>query len=459
MTDSGRVRRTPLASILRRSVFIREAGALGTAQLAGLVAMLVQVTVVARLLGPRGYGVLGLLLTYPSVLYTFLDARSSDAVVKYLGEFDAKGDLPAALALPKLAYTIDAVVALITFLLVSSTAVWAEHHVIKAPGTAPLLVVYGLAILLASPLATSRGILAHFRQFSTLAKLQAFGTCTRTGLVIVFVALGFGVAGAIWGSAVGLVVEGWAGAVFASREVRTKLGSSWRTARQSSLRAQRKGIFTFIFYTDLSSLVGVFVKQADLVILGFFRGPTDVGYYRLARSIASLADNLVIPLQSVVYPRFSYHSGLNDVGALRQSSRRYLLFVGLPLAGVALLALPFMPVAIKAVAGTEYIPAVGLAQLLVIGAAAWLALFWVRPLLFALGWARFYLVNSIVVVAICLLAFLVLTPSWGATGMALSKGFILGVGGNVAALVYLSAKIRRLPPEGTRADVRTVLSP
>ncbi len=435
-------RRRALLSLALKSPFMREAGALGTAQVAGLIAMVVQLTVVARLLGPRSYGVLGLLLTYPSVVYTFLDARSSEAVVKYLGEFDAKGDTGAALAVPKLAYSIDGLVALLTFVLVASTAAWAQDKVIKVPGTAPLLVIYGIAIVLASPLGTSRGILSHFRCFKTLATVQIVGTLARTALVVVLVALGFGVTGAIWGSAVGLVIEGWSSALVASREVRKNFGSSWRTAAHSSLRGQRRRILNFIFYTDLSSLVGVFVKQADLVILGFFRGPSEVGYYRLARSIASLADNIAIPLQAVVYPRFSRLSGLDDLRSLRKASRRYFVLVGLPLSAMALLALPFMGLAVETVAGRQYRPAVGLAQLLVVGAAAWLALFWGRPLLFALGWARFYFLNSVLFAAVGLGAYLVLTPAWGAAGMALAKGLILGVGGNVSVLLYLSAKTK-----------------
>ena len=63
---------------------------LTVANLAGAALSLIQGVLIARWLGPESYGVAALVMSYPDLVYTFFDARSSDASVKYLGEFHAR---------------------------------------------------------------------------------------------------------------------------------------------------------------------------------------------------------------------------------------------------------------------------------------------------------------------------------------------------------------------------------
>ncbi|MFZ8853885.1 MAG: lipopolysaccharide biosynthesis protein, partial [Armatimonadota bacterium] len=72
--------------------FVRHVGVLTVANGVGAVLSFVQGILVARWLGPELYGVAALVMSIPSLVYTFFDARSAEASVKFLSEFDARGE-------------------------------------------------------------------------------------------------------------------------------------------------------------------------------------------------------------------------------------------------------------------------------------------------------------------------------------------------------------------------------
>jgi O-antigen/teichoic acid export membrane protein len=75
-----------------RRPFVRHVGVLTVANGVGAVLSVVQGILVARWLGPELYGVAALVMSVPSLVYTFFDARSAEASVKFLSEFDARGE-------------------------------------------------------------------------------------------------------------------------------------------------------------------------------------------------------------------------------------------------------------------------------------------------------------------------------------------------------------------------------
>ena len=82
--------------------FVRDVGVLTIGNGVAAVLSFTQTILVARWLGPELYGVAALVMSYPSLVYTFFDARSSEVSVKYLSEFHARGEHERALAMCKL---------------------------------------------------------------------------------------------------------------------------------------------------------------------------------------------------------------------------------------------------------------------------------------------------------------------------------------------------------------------
>jgi len=400
------------------SRFLRQVGALWTAQVVVAAAVVVQGILVARWLGPRAFGVGALIVAVPSLVFTFMDARASEAAVRYLGEFHERDDSTHALAFCKLGMGLDLTAATVTLVIVAAAAPWAAHHVVHDGSAVGLLLLYAFAMVLRAPAATSEAVLITLTRFRRLAALQSSLAVARAALVIALVGSGHGIAGLIWGTAAGLAIEGMVMVSAASLASRRSWGGDWWSAHVSLLRDRTKEIAHFVLWSDAGSLLGVVAKQLDVVLVGAFSGATIAGYYGLARSVGSLGGFVVSPLQSVLYQRFSKLRGAGDRAALAQAARRAALWVAAPLAAAGLLSLPLVPWALTHLAGPDYRPAVGLAEVMVLLNVTWFGFLWVRPLVLTLGEVRLWAVTGLGVAVFSLVGFLLLIPPFDAMGAA-----------------------------------------
>mgnify|MGYP001791521520 CR=1 FL=1 len=139
--------------------FIRDVGVLTIANLVGAVLSFAQGILVARWLGPQLYGVAALVMSYPGLVFTFFDTRSSEASVKYLSEFHTQGNREGALAICKLGYIIDFAIGFIAFLVILLTANWSAREIVHRPEVSGLIVIYAAVFIPRGLIGTSRAVL------------------------------------------------------------------------------------------------------------------------------------------------------------------------------------------------------------------------------------------------------------------------------------------------------------
>ena len=434
-------------SILSRP-FARNVGALTVANGVRVVLSFVQGILVARWLGPELYGVAALVMSVPSIVYTFFDARSAEASVKFLSEFDAKGERERALAMCKAGYAVDFVIAGMALLVVLLLAPWAAKSVVKRPETGWLIILYGSAFLPRALTGTSYAVLATLGRFPTIAFVNMLTDILRIGLVVSLIALGWEVAGVVWGNAIAMAVTGLLYGASAYGLAKSQWGRSWLFADWAYLKGRWKEILAFLVFNDLNALLGMIPKQLDVVILGYFRNPMEVGYYKLAKSLAGTVGYVVGPLQSVVYPEFAKLRGIGDMKALRQKIHKLALQVGLPLAAVTAFGIIPLPLIVLALLGQSYDPAVPAAQLLLIGYAIWLGFFWLKPIYFAHGAIKQWSLVIGTFSLAALVGWLLIVPFYGYIGMSIwwttSVALVyVGLGVNVYYVQF--ADSRRIP--------------
>ena len=423
-----------------RSRFIQNVGVLMASNFVRAVLSLAQGIFVARWLGPEAYGIAALVMTYPALVHTFFDARSSELSVKYLSEFHARGERNPVLAMCKLGYAVDFGIAGLTFLLVLSTANWAAVHVAHRPETVGLISIYAAAFLPYGLVGTSYAVLATVGNFRVIAAIVVLTEVLRVALVVGMVVAGWGVSGVVWGNAIAMVVTGLFYGLIAFGQIKRTWSASWLQGDWSFLKERRSEIFSFLVYNDLNSLLGMIPKQLDVILLGYFRSPTEVGYYRLAKSLANTVAYLVDPLQSVSYPELARLWGLRTQQALREKVWKLALRIGVPLGLGVLLAIPLVPFILTTLVGQAYRPAVVASQVLLIGSAIWLTFFWLRPIYMAQGRVRHWLSISAAVVTLSVVAYPVMIWQWGYIGLS-----IWGAVGNLLhhslALWFLGVKV------------------
>jgi O-antigen/teichoic acid export membrane protein len=171
-------------------------------------------------------------------------------------------------------------------------------------------------------------------------------------------------------------------------------------------------------------------KELDAVVLGYFRNPAEVGYYKLAKSMSAVGNYLILPLQSVTYVELARLESLGYKQALLQRVRSMTIWIGLPSGLGLLVGAGFMPFVLPFLVGDIYLPAVHATQLLFIASTIALVFFWLRPLYLAKGLVRqLFLISSSVTIVFALF-YPVVVMKWGymgASGSMLTM-YVLGFG-------------------------------
>lgn len=439
---------------LARSTFARDAGALTVSGGVVAVAVTVQGILAANWLGPAGYGAVALVGAVPALILAFLSPDSKHATVRYLADQDAKQDPKGAVAVCKLALFADLLTGAAAFAIVSASAAWAQHHVVRLEGSAGLVVVAGLGLLVSMPSKVSTSILMHSRRFSLVAREQVLSTLIRSALIVALIAGGGGVAGAVWGGTIGLALHSIMLGSLAIREAKRRWDSSWREVRLRDHKALRVGMVRFLVWSDIGSLFRTIPDRLDVVVLGALVGPREVGFYRLARSITSLPDHLIVPLQSATFPRLSCIAVGGRRALMSATLRRHAVLASALAAG-GLIGPFIVPFAVRTLAGDAYAGAIGMSRVLLLGSTLSLFFYWLRPFYMATGYVRAW---SAIIAVSSLGALALYVPAvnaWGGMGMAVVQVGIV-VGTHASALCRVRSIVRKLAPP--RAAQRRDLS-
>lgn len=419
----------------------RDVGRLGSAQLGILVASAASGLLLARILGPSDLGAATLLVATPAFLLGVLDFGTDDLVTRFAGRSRAAGNDLGVTLVARLAILLDAGAAggvlVLLLLLRTPIATRVVHH----PAARGQLLVAGLLLLVSSPSRTCQAGLRVFDRFGDAARLQLASAVVRSAAGLAAALAGAGISSLLWGAAAGALVDGPVASMVLHRRVLSGINPRWVLQRGRLDPSERRSMRRMLVFGDLGRLAGVVAKQGDKIILGAMRSVREVGYYQLASSIAGLAGNAVGPLQAVLFQRLSL---VPDRAELDARVRRMIAEVGMRLAAPAAIAFAAAAsvgaLALPLLGGRAFAPARMPFIVLAAGSAVWLALFWVRPVIFAYDEYQFWALNGSVVALLSVPAMLVSARYWGATGLALVQTSLSVVLGHAAALVWLQRR-------------------
>jgi O-antigen/teichoic acid export membrane protein len=414
---AGSTRAGRLLGTLRGHPFLRGVSFLTAANVvaAGLTAL--QGILVARWLAPESYGIAVLLIGYPAAVLAFFDAKAIEASVKYLGEFNGRGQRAHALAFCKVGSAVDALIASCALIAVIATGGWAAAQILGRADLAWLMTVYAGALLPGSLRGTGSAVLSTFGEFSTIATVELALAALRFALVVGLAYLTLSFEGVVWGNAAAVAVTGLVYAVAGSIVARRNWGDWWWRGELGRLSGRYREITRFLALNDLNSIIGMIPKQLDVVVLGYFWNPTEVGYYRLGTSLAAMPGFLVSPLQTVTFPSIA-RLAATDPAAMRRRVGRLATRVGLPVGVVSLVAAAVVPFAIPSLVGPAFAPAIPAAQLLLAGTSVWLGFFWLRPALVIRNRMGALVVISGATVVLLLISYALVVPAGGAVALA-----------------------------------------
>lgn len=388
----------------------------------------------ARLLGPAGFGTYALVLMAGGILGMLVTLGLPHAATKYVSEFEGRGERQTAGRLLAALARVELALALAGGTAAFLAAPWLERA-FGAPGFAGAFRIAAAGLPLAALAGLLLAGLQGFQDYRRTALISLAGTlflfCSTVGLLLA----GAGVAGAV-------------GALAATGALTAAL--AWWALRRHGVRLPREGSLSrgarvkLRRYVPAVSAVllldAVVWQRSEVFFLGLFRTPSEVAWYALAFGVAATVMRLLPrSLSFVLPPVASGLYGADDRAGLRAlfgDGSRYLLVLAAPLiAGGALLAEPLL----TTVYGEPYAPAAR-ALPLVLLAAGFGAVGSVTAAI-QTGVERQDLVLKVAVVAtVANVALdLALIPRWGVVGAALANG--AAQIGAVVAGIALTARL------------------
>jgi O-antigen/teichoic acid export membrane protein len=419
---------------------VRNSALLFSSNSAALAVSVLQGILAARMLGPSGYGLIGIVMSYASTVNGLLSFRMGELVVRYGGEYLEKGEKSRVSALVRLAAISELAVSVLAFAAVFLTASLASRFATKTPGTEWMFVVYGLGLLCNFNVETATGVLQitdKIRTRGTLNLIQALfsglfivaaylwnaRTTLDPSLALRLVLVAYLVGKAILG--IGMVAV-------AVRILDRLLGKDWSLAPATALPYKRE-LFRFAFSSNLSATAILVFRESEVLWVGLFLNSEAAGLYKVAYMIVALLSVPADPLILSSYPEANRLIVQRAWKRLKDFLRK-LTTIALTYNMLLGLALVVAGRAVLTVFGPEYVVAYPAVLVLLVGMIFNYGFFWNRPLLLSFGLQGFALFTVILAGLIKLVLAVPLVPQYGFVMEAglLSAFYLISVGLNVA---------------------------
>jgi O-antigen/teichoic acid export membrane protein len=408
---------------------IRSSGSLLSNNTIALGLSVIQGIMATRLLGPSGFGLIGVVMAFASTVNSIFSFRMSELVVRYGGEYLTQNDKPSASALIRLASLTEAFVSLIAFLIVLVTATLAESYLAKTNGVVWMFIIYGIGLLANFNTETATGIL----QITDKIKLQGTINLIQAIFTTLIIAGAFffngNITSVLIAYLVGKSIMGLGLFITAQIQLIKKLGRNYFQTPISSLK-NIKEIVRFAFSSNISATIIKVFRESEMIWVGLFLDTTAVGYYRVAYTITHFLAIPADPLIATTFPeinRLAVEKSWNKLKSFLRKVTAFSFAYNI-LLGIALIV--FGKFVISIYSGDKYLNAYPALVALTIGLVFNYILFWNRPLLLALGLPQFPIYVTLIVGLIKLTLSFVLVANYGvvAAGALLSFYYIASVG-------------------------------
>ncbi len=271
------------------------------------VILAVGAIIIARLLGPSGYGLYILTLLTPVLLAYVSDLGMNYALVRMSARFKSQGDQLAVSRTIRRGFLLKLSVSIVWFSVCYLGAGPISAIVLNRPELAPLLRLAAFLIIFQSisDAATNAFIGLDLMQYSVA--IQITFSIFKSALIPALILLGFGLEGAIVGYVLGALIAGVSGAIL----LFTRHARSGRQEGES--QPVKLGILLgYGLPLYLAALITVFLTQYQNIVLTHFATNVEIGNFSAAWNFNSFLMILIYPITTAIFPMFSKMELVND---------------------------------------------------------------------------------------------------------------------------------------------------
>ena len=350
------------------------------------IADLIQLALVAHMLGVTQLGKLSLVMSFVVLVGQFFDVRVGTASTTFGARRLHQADSGGAAGVFQLSYLVDAVTGVLGFAVVAALAPVVGPHFVHNNGT-NLILLFALTLLVSTVDETSLTILRVLDRF----RLIAAYTVALQALRIAFVVAALMISRSLTAVLVALIVYDFAGAIangaFAAIAFRRSSGLSIR-ARALGDFAEKRRMLTMMLHTNLVSYARLAQVQLPTLLIGLLSGATQAGVYRIGTAAGNAIGRLADPAYAAVLPRLARLWAAARTAEIRRLVRRATLIATLVMAVALTLLVTYRELVLRLLGGHAALASGTVLVLIGIAQAVDGVLFWTVGLLFAAGRSR-----------------------------------------------------------------------
>lgn len=402
------------------------------------VAVFFSHVILTRCLGAEKYGLMALVIATVTIVYQFFDFRVREAIVKFYVEFKADGQKHRALAIVKLCYLVTFLTGIIAFLAIVLLSDVIVNYLVKVSSAKKLIIIFAFTTLGITLSGASMGIFQAVNKFSLIAKTNSLRAMMSFAAVFVLIFLldkdlyELFIANAFISFSIMLIVT-YLSLKHLRKDLEIAIDSFNIRGMWQELRGEKNRIFHLFRHSYLNAFFKIFKGQMDIIILGYLSTQSQIGYYKLAKTVASITGVLSRPISEVMYVEvFKIRNKPKRTQSIKsyiltQSSLTLVTMIGFLLVGKKLIALCF---------GNEFSVAFYPAAVLLLANSIFPIFVWAKSILVDSG--KYHIQTYLTAITTVLNIFLlfILISKFGIVGASVTF-LIVALINNIYKVMYL----------------------
>ena len=305
----------------------------------------------AILLGPTAYGILGITLPFQGIFQTLSAGGLPPAIAKYVAEYEAVDEKDMA------RQTIYTALKIMVFLglffgalMIFVVAPYLAYDYLGKPVTLVPLQIIGLITPFSVIVGAFRGAFQGVYKMEYIVYTRAVEQLGMILFATAFVLIGLSVIGALWGTVLGYslsVVAAFYLFRYRMGDLIPKPSADFVFTRRDELKLAGT-LVKFSIPVIITAIAEMLIYNICTIVMGKFLTLDDIGFFAAADPIARLPLIISISIATTILPASSEAFKLKDVGMLQKyvsDAYKYsLLFVVPMCVGLALFAAPTLRV-------------------------------------------------------------------------------------------------------------------
>ena len=399
-----------------------------------------------RQLGAHNNGLIVLTITISSMISLFIDLRFGETLIKYIGDFIAQNRKDLALGIVYLGYLIDLILGIFSCLILF----FGRHlfaDLFHQPQIKSLLVIYATMLLIITVNTTSTNLFQAFREFTWVSIQTVLTKIFDLAAVCIALMLNKDAEGILYAYLFSSILFTVIITIQAQRYIRKVFDGIKPSWRDIPVRE----IIHFTFHTTFSSTLKSLNRYMDVLILGYFKDPRGVTYYKNGLGLAGIFGMVSDPIYKVLFPVMVSLRNARDTQTIKKIAKKVILFsllLGIPVGLIITWLAPYLI--------TWFYHGMSDPSVTVLRIAIWiqvvnLMLCWQRPICLAYGRSDIGSKVGFFSFLIFIALLLILVPHYAHIGAVIAYGLLTLI--NLSVVFLFTLKIlKRASTENTLAQ-------